>query len=331
MPSREPCPLRRRALAAAAAGCAWPALDAAEPAGAGSAAALTAAQETWLRTHGPIRWLPEQDYAPFVSVDGDGRASGLSVDILDRIAQRLRLPLRQMPADPLQTQLALVRERRADLVTSLRVTPERSAYLLFTRPYVGVPTALVARRKAPGAPEPATAGLAAMAGLVVAVGSGFAVESTVRDAYPAVAWRGVPDDRQGLEGVADGRHAAAVVDAASAAHLMQSPALQGLAVSADVGFQYELCFAVRRDWPELRDIVDAGIAALPRAELAQVLRRWLAPLDSGPVLPNRAPRVSWLGAGLLAAGTLAAAGVMWRERSRRRDAAATSTVMTTRS
>lgn len=331
MPLREPCPRRRRALAAAAAGCAWPALEAAELAGAGSASALTAAQEAWLRTHAPIRWLPEQDYAPFVSVDGDGLARGLSVDILERIAQRLRLPLRQMPAHPLQTQLALVRERKADLVTSLRVTPERSAYLLFTRPYVGVPTVLVARRKAAGAPEAAGAGLAAMAGLVVAVGSGFAVESTVRNAYPAVAWRGVPDDRQGLEGVADGRHAAAVVDAASAAHLLQSPALQGLVVTADVGFQYDLCFAVRRDWPELRDIVDAGIAGLPRAELAQVLRRWLAPLDSGPVLPSRAPLVSWLGAGLLAAGTLAAAGVMWRERSRRRAEAAAPGVAPARS
>lgn len=274
--------------------------------------ALSPAQRAWLAAHQPIRWLPELDYAPFVAVGADGVARGLSVEILSRIAQALGLPLAQRPPGPLREQLLLMQRRQGDLVTSLRATPERSAYLLFTRPYVSVPTVLVARRRPGTSAGPGA--LAAMGGQAVAVGSGYAVEATVRAAYPAVHWHGVPSDQAGLDGVATGRFAAVVVDAASGGHLMAQPHLQALQVVADVGFRYDLSFAVRSDWPVLRDILDMGIAGLPRADLAALRRQWLTVLpDRGA--PQRAPLATGLGLALLAAGGLGAAAVLWRRRA----------------
>lgn len=273
--------------------------------------ALSPAQRDWLARQRLIRWLPERDYAPFVSVGPDGQARGLSVEILMRIGQRLGLPLQPLPARPLRELLVLAQHRQGDLLTSLRATPERSAYLLFTRPYVSVPTVLVARRPAEG--RPSRMGLGDLAGRPVAVGSGFAVEATVRAAYPAVEWRGVPSDQDGLAGVAAGRFGAAVVDAASAAHLMARSDLRGLAAVGDIGYRYELSFAVRSDWPVLREILDLGIAALPRADLLALRQHWLTalPEDADAGLT---PLASGLGLALLAAGGLGAAGLAWRRR-----------------
>lgn len=318
-------PARRGLLCCAAAGAAgsW----AAGPVPPEAAAAArrfvpSAEQRAWLAANSPVRWLPEQDYAPFVWVGADGQARGLSVEILRRIADALGLALVQLPARPLRDQLALAERRRGDLVTSLRATPERAAYLLFTRPYVSVPTVLVARRAAPGGPRGPAPRLGALDGQAVAVGSGFAVEATVRAAYPRVDWQGVPSDDIGLAGVAEGRYAAAVVDAASGGHLITArPALRGLAAVADVGFRYELSFAVRSDWPVLRDILDEGIARLPRAEMAALRQQWLTALAGDAGLPTlRSPVATGLGLGLLAAGGLAACAVAWR---RQRAAAAT--------
>lgn len=248
----------------------------------------TPAQQDWLKAQGTLRAAPEHDYGPFVYVDDDGQVAGLSVDLLALVQRRTGLELRWLPARPLGEQLERVKRREADLLTSLRPSPERAAFLLFTRPYVKVPAILVVRDDRPGST------LAVLEGRPVAVGAGYGVEPVVRAAYPRVRWLPVSDDLQALRAVAERRADAAVVDAASAAFVMRRHALGGLASAGEVGFEYELSFAVRADWPELRTILDAGIAAVPEAERAAVLRRWLGPLQPGQ-MAGRAPVATRLG------------------------------------
>lgn len=249
---------------------------------------ITAAQQAWLNEHGVLRAAPERDYGPFVYVEDDGRVAGLSVEMLQLVQKRTGVELRWLPPQPLSRQLELARRREADLLTSLRPSPERSAFLLFTRPYVKVPAVLVVSAERPART------LAALTGRPVAVGAGYGVEPFVRRQYPQVAWQAVSDDLQALRAVTEGRAEAAVVDAASAAFVARRHRLAGLVSAGEVGFDYELSFAVRSDWPELRTILDAGIVAVPEAERAAVLRRWLEPLQAEE-LGERAPLATRLG------------------------------------
>lgn len=286
------------------------------PAGGAAAVgrALNPAQLAWLQQVGPVRLAPEQDYGPFTFSGGDGRLQGLSVDMLRRVQAHTGLAVSELPAAPLAQQLALARARQADLVTSLRPTPERSEYLLFTQPYVRVPAVLV-RRDAPpaasGRVSPVGHPLSAFAGRPVAVGAGYAVEPVVRLAHPQVAWQGVSDDVVALKGVLEGRFAAAVVDAASAAFVQQQHGLRGLETVGEVGFDYELSFAVRSDWPQLRDVLNAGISAMAPAERRALLERWLAPLDVSPPAA-RAPWSTRLALGLLLAALLGTGVLFWQ-------------------
>lgn len=249
---------------------------------------IGAAQQAWLNEHGVLRAAPERDYGPFVYVEDDGRVAGLSVEMLQLVQKRTGVELRWLSPLPLAQQLELARRREADLLTSLRPSPERSAFLLFTRPYVKVPAVLVVPE--PGPPRT----LASLTGRPVAVGAGYGVEPFVRSQYPKVAWLAVSDDLQALRAVIEGRADAAVVDAASAAFVARRHRLNGLASAGEVGFDYELSFAVRSDWPELRAILDAGIVAVPESERAAVLRRWLEPLQAEE-LGERAPLATRLG------------------------------------
>lgn len=286
----------------------------AAPAGAAGADPLSPAQRRWVQQHQP-RLGAERDYGPFVFQDADGRLQGLSIELLQLVQQRTGLRVRAQPAVPLHQLLDAARAGQIDLVTSLRASPERAAYLLFTRPYVSVPAVLVHRA---GAPPPA---LSALAGRPVAVGRGYAVEAVMRRRHPEVAWQPVSDDARALQGLADGEFDAAVADIASVAHILRSawpagaPALQ---VGPQVGFDYTLSFAVRRDWPELQAVLDAGILALDPGQRQAVVDRWLA-ADGAPLRAPRAPRATALALGLLAAALLVAvfAGVR-----RRRGAAA---------
>lgn len=250
----------------------------------------------WAGPAQPVRFAPERDYGPFVFEREDGRIDGLSIEILQLLNERAGLTLTTLPARPLSEQLEALRRREADLISSVRATPERGDYALFTLPYVVVPAVVVMRADRP------ERGLAALAGQPVAVGQGYAVEPVMRQRYPRVAWQGVSDDGVALRGVLQQRFEAAVVDAASFAHVAGTQRLQGLRVVAPADFEYALAFAVRKDWPELRRALDDAIRALPGAQRQAVLRRWLGQ----PPPQQRVSWATWLGAALLLTGALTA-------------------------
>ncbi|MFN8793780.1 MAG: transporter substrate-binding domain-containing protein [Betaproteobacteria bacterium] len=282
-------------------------------AGAAPAAAAGPAASSALQT---VRFVPERDYGPFVFADDDGRVRGLSVDLLERLAPAAGLQLQVLPAAPLAEQLARLRSGEAELVSSLRPTPERATYLAFTRPYVSVPAILVVRQGADTAAGDGSSALAALAGRSVAVGAGYAVESFVRSRYPRVAWAALPDDVQALRGVAEGRHEAAVVDAASAAFVTRRHGIAGLRAAGAIGFDYALSLAVPKSRPDLLQRLDAAIAALPLQERTEIQQRWMGSLHGSELMTPPRPPVLWVAAGLLVLAALLGGLLAWRRRAR---------------
>lgn len=231
------------------------------------------------------RFAPESDYGPFVFLDRDGVVKGLSVDYLNLIAERGGLRIETLAAAPLSANLALARQGQADILSSLRPTPERGEFLLFTPPYVSVPAVLVvpANRSLP-------VGLAQMVGQKVAVGTGYAVEAYVRRQFPAVQWLGMPDDHQALRAMQRGEVSGVVADIASIRHLQARHGFAELVVGPSVGFDYPLSMAYRKDMPELGRLLEHGLGQITPSEREQIYRRWIgeAPtpdqVDLNPIL-----------------------------------------------
>lgn len=216
-----------------------------------------------------VRFAPEADYGPFVFQVADGRVLGLSVELLERLSATAGWQLQVLPPRPLSENLAAARRGEVDLISSLRPTPERAQYLAFSPPYVSVPAVLVRRR---GASEER---LADYDGRPVAVGDGYAVQAHVAEFHPRVQWRGVPDDARALELLHRGDVSAAVMDVASARFLMRRMGFEDLEVGAAIGFDYALCFAWRRDRPEIGMALQRALGALPLNERDALTERWL--------------------------------------------------------
>jgi ABC-type amino acid transport substrate-binding protein len=285
-------------------------------AGAAAAAGSGPAEPAAAAALQTVRFVPERDYGPFVFAEDDGRVRGLSVDLLERLAPAAGLKLKVLSPAPLAEQLARLRAGEAELVSSLRPTPERAAYLAFTRPYVSVPAILVVRQGAALAAGDGPAVLAALAGRSVAVGAGYAVEAFVRGRYPQVAWAAVPDDVQALRGVAEGRYDAAVLDAASAAFVTRRHGIAGLRAAGSIGFDYALSLAVPKSRPDLLQRLDAAIAALPLQERTEIQQRWMGPLHGSELMAPARPPLLWVAAGLLLLAALLGGVLAWRRRAR---------------
>lgn len=280
-------------------------------AGATAAAAplaLSAAERAWAARHPLVSYAPERDYGPFVYLDGGGRVRGLSIDFLAAIGAKTGLQFVATEALPLSQNLDKARNRSVDMLTSLRPTPERAGFLGFTSAYVAIPAALVRR-----ADQPAGLGLRDMAGRTVAVGKGYAVEGFVRERYPQVRWLALASDDAALAQLVAGKVDGVVADVASLQFLMQQRGWRQLVVAGQVGFDYPLSFAYRKDLPELGGILQKGLRGISADERRDLLARWLPPALEG-TWQNRPTGPLFLVGALLLLG---AALALWGARRRR--------------
>jgi len=258
----------------------------------------------------PLRLAVERDYAPFVFADAEGQPQGLSIDMLSLALAESGLKVQSLPPQPLATLLEDLRSQRADLITSLRSTPERAEFLVFSRPYIEVPAILVLG--AAVSASDARKGLKALAGKPVAVGKGYGVEAPMRQRYPEIHWQAVEDDAAALRGVSEGRFTGAVADAASVAFLIRRDGFMDLRPAGRVGFDYPLSFALAKPLAALMPRIDKGIQSITPASRQAVIDRWMGDLDLDAF--DRHPRwLLWIGVALMVVG---ATVTVWRWRQR---------------
>ena len=242
---------------------------------AAAPAYLNPTQQAWIALHPRISYAPERDYGPFIFADATGAPQGMSLDFLRLIGSKSGLAFVATPARPLGENLALAERRGVDLLTSLRPTRERAAYLSFSAPYVSVPAALVL---ADGQPARA---LRQMNGRRVGVGRGFAVEAYVLEHFPQVDWVALPSDMEALARLRDGTLDGVVADLASIAFIARRQGWPAPATADLIGFEYPLSFAYRSDWPVLGQVLQATLRQIGPEERDAILRRWLPAQSAG--------------------------------------------------
>ncbi len=258
------------------------------PLPAGDRSFLTREEIVWLdRQAGKLRVAPEENYPPF-SFSQSGVWLGMSSDFLRLIEERLGVRFQVLAPQNLDTNLKLAQAGAADLVTSLKSTPERDRFLDFTPPYVKVPTVIVTRTGSGIGQWPE-----AFVGKSVAVGNGYGVQRFLEHAYPGVALTLVADDLDGLHKLAFGEVHAVIMDVASASYFIEHEKITGLRIHSGFEFVYELSFAVRKDLGPLRDVLAKTLQEIPEADKQAVLAKWIS-LERNPFQLLRVRLVPWL-------------------------------------
>ena len=199
-------------------------------------------------------------------------------------------------------------------MTSLKQTPERSEYLSFTQPYVSVPTVIIVRTGFAAGTWPAS-----YAGTRVAVGKGYGVQAFLEKNFPTVALTLVPDDLDGMRKLSFGEVDAVIMDLASATYFIEREKITNLKVVQEFGYTYDLSLGVRKDLPQLRDLLSRGLDSLSHEERSALVGKWVQLRQDLPSLVWQAlSRWMPLLAAALAALSLTGA-MLWRGRGRRQD------------
>lgn len=274
---------------------------------------LTAQEIAWIDAHADqLRVAPEGNYPPFSFIES-GAWHGLSADMTRLLQDRIGIRFEILPAQNLDTILTNVQRGNAEVVTSLRETPERSQYLNFTQPYVSVPTAIIVKTGFTEGHWPST-----FVGKRVAVGKGYGVQKFLENKFPEVKLTLVPDDLDGMRKLSFGEVDAVIMDVASASFFIEREKITNLRIFEAFDYSYDLSFGLRKDLPILRDILSKTLASIPARDSQTVLDKWIG-IRQDPLELIRESIIRWSPWILGTFATLMLFGAMvWRAQRQRR-------------
>lgn len=227
-------------------------------------------KKAWLNEHlSQISFAPEKDFPPLIWSQY-GELFGLSTDYFDIIQQLIDVRFSVLAPRNLDDILKAVKNgNEKSIISSRAATPERMDYLLFTRPYFSSPSIFISNDS-----KQLTGSEIEQKGYKVAVGNNFGIHEYLKERYPKMNLVPVDNDYQLIQAVLDDNTDIGAINAASLIYLIKENNFSGVRKVGDTGFVSHFSFAVPKDMPELRNILDDAIEAIPHDFQKSVLEKW---------------------------------------------------------
>jgi diguanylate cyclase (GGDEF)-like protein/PAS domain S-box-containing protein len=251
----------------------WFGFAADSPPAAGEARlSLTADQRDYLRRKGDITACTAPAAFPFSEIDGDGQARGIALDVMAELAKIIGNKVVLVPTETWHQAMENARTRQCDIVTYAGKTPSRRLFLDFTRPFLTFPIVFVTRSSQPYIPGDLDPFLDESFGTVK--GSSYA--EFLRTRYPSIHLTQLDSTLDGLTQVQNGTLFAFISALPVVGYDIQAHGLTDLKIAGQLQDAYEMSVATRNDEPQLGQIFQAAVDALPPERRQEILNRWLA-------------------------------------------------------
>ncbi|OXS23638.1 bifunctional diguanylate cyclase/phosphodiesterase [Pseudomonas fluorescens] len=231
---------------------------------------LTDDERGWLADHQELRLGVDTSWPPFEYRDENGRYQGLAADYVRLIQDRLGIKIKLIEPASWGQVLEQARNSQLDLIPGVMSTPERQNYLAFTRPYIDFPMVILAHE---GGARPRT--LKELYGLKIAVVENYAPHELLRTHHPDINLVALPNVSSTLQALATGKVDAVVSDLASSVWSLRELKLEGLYVSGETPYRYQLAMGVPRNDKMLVSILDKVLADLSPDETSAIQHHWV--------------------------------------------------------
>ncbi|MBV1786846.1 transporter substrate-binding domain-containing protein [Marinobacterium sp. D7] len=245
---------------------------------------LSAQERTFIAEHPQIRVFHDANWPPF-SFEEKGRAEGLSVSLMNLIAEKTGLSIDYVTGPAWDEAMQDARDGQIDLLLDVSPSPERAEYLTFTSPYIQALRGIVMRQGAPPVER-----FEQLLDKTIALPRGFYYTEYFQKYHPEVKLYLVDTDEEALQAVAYGKADLTLGVMAAHQYLMEKNYITNLKIvglpeselDSDLFQPSPLAIAIRKSAPELASILDKGLAAISTDEMRALIQLWLGDSNSYP-------------------------------------------------
>ncbi len=268
---------------------------------------LSPEEQVWLQAHPQIRIAFDGDFAPYSFQNNKGEFMGIAVDIARVLADRTGLELNIHPDGTWKNLYQAALERQVDVIATLVQRPDREPWFSFTEPYLALALQIITRQEDRSINRPED-----LAGKRLALVAGYASTQQVLQSYPRVEVVLVDNQTEALEAVSSGVAEATVAALGEAQYIIATQGLPQLRFASRLEQgSSEQRFGVRKDWPELRSILQKGLDTISETERNEIFHSWV------PVSYDPDPDYRLLWQLLALSAALLAVFIYWNRRLNR--------------
>ena len=232
---------------------------------------LSPEAQKWLETKPIVTVGCEKDWAPYDFVDNQGRYQGIADDYLKIIAEQTGIQFEYHIGENWNSLLQMAREHKIDLLPSLYRTPEREAFLLFTSSYNSATNFVFTL-----AGQQEIDSFESLEGKTVVLVDGYSMVEEMRSGFPSIPIITRPSIREALLTLITGTSVAYVGDINSTGFAINENSLTGIEAVAPTPLESpDIHMGVRKDWPELHEIISAVLDSLSAADHNRIKSNWI--------------------------------------------------------
>jgi PAS domain S-box-containing protein len=237
---------------------------------------LTTEERQWLEEHKEnIRYAPSPGYPPIGFVE-NGEYKGVTADFLRVIEKRLNIRFDMVYSETWNELMDKARAGKVDMVGNIQNTPERRKFLRFSSPYIRIPNSIIVKKDFKG-----SLSLSQMDGMKVTIVKGYSSLAYVKTKYSGMIIVPVRDNPTGLQMVSFGRADAMITDLAVASYFIERLGISNLRVAGSIDYVWNLCFAFRKDWPQLNTLLNKALNTISESQRQEITNRWIHLMPRG--------------------------------------------------
>lgn len=237
---------------------------------------LTSDEKQWLADHRKLRLGVGVAFPPYMwveEVDGKKRFHGMVSDYIELLESRLGVDMEIIYNITFNEALRRGKEKKIDLFPCLSKTPERSEFLLFSKPYLSFPMVIMTRDDSPQITT-----IEDLHNKRFAVVKHLVVYSKLQNDHPGLnlQYQFTETVDQNLEAVSSGIADACIINLAAASYFISKKGLTNLRIAAPIQWEgVNLTMGVRDDWPVFMKIIEKALASVSLKEKDRISERWI--------------------------------------------------------
>lgn len=244
---------------------------------------LTPEEITWLNENRDnIRYGPNPNWPPGDYME-NGEHKGIVSDYIRIFEQRLGTTFKRVYYDDWAHFYEAMKTGEVDFVGACQETEERRKFLVFTEPFLTTRLAVLTRRKSSDLQS-----LDDLNSMTIAGIKGYSSLDYVRATYPGATIVECEDDLTVLLKVSAGAVDGAVADYMIASYLVDKYSITNIKFARELDFHWNLRFAIRKDKPQLRSILDKALCTIDEEERQHIYHHWVGiALEHNPTFVER--------------------------------------------